>query len=79
MDWLADLEVNRFLWDRACTVEQARRIAEAVVDLHQCRFGHWAIQDKDSGVVHPWTELRKLRPWSGPSDQIALSYVLPRP
>jgi RimJ/RimL family protein N-acetyltransferase len=82
VEWLADLfadpEVNRFLWDRASTAEQARRAAEAVVylDLHRYHFGYWAIQDKDSGVVHGWAELSKLRPWSGPSDEIALSYVL---
>jgi RimJ/RimL family protein N-acetyltransferase len=83
MDWLADLyadpAVNRFQWDRASTVKQARRVAIIYLDLHQCRFGHWAIHDKDSGVVHGWTELSKLRPWPVPSDQIALSYVLRRP
>jgi len=82
VDWLAglfaDREVNRFLWEGASALEQARRTAEAVVslDLMRCRFGHWAIQDKATGVVHGWTELSKLRPWSGPSDEIALSYVL---
>lgn len=41
-------------------------------------FGHWAIQDKSTGAIHGWTELSKLRPWSGRSDEIALSYVLRR-
>jgi RimJ/RimL family protein N-acetyltransferase len=82
VDWLTDLfadpEVNRFLWDGASPPEQARRSAEAVISLDQkrCQFGYWAIQDKASGVIHGWTELSKLRPWSGPSDEIALSYVL---
>lgn len=82
VDWLADLfadpEVNRFLWDDVSTPEQARSTAEAVVylDLHKFHFGHWAILDKDSGAIHGWTELSKLRPWWGPSDEIALSYVL---
>jgi len=84
VDWLAELhadqEVNQFLWDRAETPEKARRNAETVVslDLMRCQFGHWAIQDKSSGAVHGWTELSKLRPWSGLSDEIALSYVLRR-
>ena len=84
VDWLANLytdpEVSRFLPDGACELEQARRTAEAVVslDLMRCHFGIWAIQDKASGVIHGWTELSKLRPWSGPSDEIALSYVLRR-
>ena len=84
VDWLAHLfadpEVSRFLWDGAGAPEQARRTAEAVVylDLKRCQFGHWAIQDKATGVLHGWTELSKLRPWSGPSDEISLSYVLCR-
>ncbi len=84
VDWLthlyADPEVSRFLQDGASALEQARRTAEAVVslDLRRCQFGNWAIQDKATGVVHGWTELSKLRPWSGPSDEIALSYVLGR-
>ena len=83
-DWLADLfadpEVNRFLLDGALPPEEARRAAEAVVslDLMKSHFGHWAIQDKSTGAIHGWTELSKLRPWSGPSDEIALSYVLGR-
>ena len=82
--WLTDLfvdpEVNRFLLDGALSPEQARRAAEAIIslDLMKCRFGHWAIQDKSTGLIHGWTELSKLRPWSGPSDEIALSYVLRR-
>ena len=83
-EWLTDLfvdaEVNRFLLDGALSPEQARRAAAAIVslDLMKSRFGHWAIQDKSTGVIHGWTELSKLRPWSGPSDEIALSYVLRR-
>ncbi|SPF56057.1 hypothetical protein SBA4_770021 [Candidatus Sulfopaludibacter sp. SbA4] len=83
-DWLTDLftdpEVNRFLWDQPETPEEARRTAEAIVqlDLMRGHFGHWAILDKTSGEVHGWTELSKLRPWWGPSDEIALSYVLGR-
>jgi len=82
VDWLArlfaDPEVSRFLLGGAGALEQARRTAEAVVSLDRkrCQFGLWAILDKASGVVHGWTELSKLRPWSGPSDEIALSYVL---
>ena len=84
VDWLthlfADPEVNRFLQNDASSLEHAKRTAEAVVslDLKRCQFGNWAIQDKATGVVHGWTELSKLRPWSGPSDEIALSYVLSR-
>ena len=84
VDWLSHLftdpEVNRFLQEDACDLDRARRAAEAVVylDLKRCWFGCWAIQDKATGAVHGWTELSKLRPWSGPSDEIALSYVLRR-
>ena len=84
VDWLADLcadpEVTRFLGDGDGLGKQARRAAEAIVylDLKRCQFGHWAIQNKSTGFVHGWTELSKLRPWSGPSDEIALSYVLCR-
>lgn len=83
-EWLAEIftdpEVNRFLLDGALPPEQARRTAEAIVslDLMKCHFGHWAIHDKSTGVIHGWTELSKLRPWSGPADEIALSYVLRR-
>jgi RimJ/RimL family protein N-acetyltransferase len=82
LGWLArlfaDPEVNRFLLEGAATPEQSRRFAEAVVslDLMRFRFGLWAIEDKTTGTVHGWTELSKLRPWSGPSDEIGLSYVL---
>jgi ribosomal-protein-alanine N-acetyltransferase len=82
--WLAalysDPEVNRFLLDGALAPEEARRAAEATIslDLMKCHFGHWAIQDRSTGAIHGWTELSKLRPWSGPSDEIALSYVLRR-
>lgn len=84
VDWLADLatdpEVNRFLWDGPSPPEEARRGAEAIVYLDHLRlqFGHWAIQDKGTGAIHGWTELSKLRPWWGPSDEIGLSYVLRR-
>lgn len=76
----ADPEVNRFLWDRETTLEAARRSAEAMVSLDLVRscFGQWAIQDKATGDIDGWAELSKLRPWSGPSDEIALSYVLRR-
>jgi len=83
-DWLTDIltdsEVNRFLLDGALSPDEARQTAEAIValDLVKCHFGHWAIQDKGTGAIHGWTELSKLRPWSGPSDEIALSYVLRR-
>jgi RimJ/RimL family protein N-acetyltransferase len=83
-DWLADLrtdpEVNRFLADGALSRKAACQTAEAIVSLDRmkCQFGHWAIQDKGTGVVHGWTDLSKLRPWSGPSDEIPLSYVLRR-
>jgi RimJ/RimL family protein N-acetyltransferase len=84
VDWLADLlcdaEVCKFLWDGPCTPQQARKYADAIVrlDLMKCHFGHWAIQDKSTGEFHGWTELSKLRPWEGVSDEIALSYVLRR-
>ena len=84
VDWLAGLcadpEVNRFLWDRDATPEAARRAAEAMISLDLARscFGQWAIRDKTTADIHGWAELSKLRPWSGPSDEIALSYVLRR-
>ena len=83
-EWIADLyldpEVNRYLWDCAATREEARHGAEAIVQLdqHMCHFGYWAIVDRESWEVHGWTDLGKLRPWEGPSDEIALSYVLRR-
>jgi ribosomal-protein-alanine N-acetyltransferase len=79
-DLLADAEVGEFLWDRASTRERARRAAHSMIslDLMRSQFGQWAIQEKSTGAVHGWTELSKLRPWSGPSDEIALSYVLRR-
>jgi RimJ/RimL family protein N-acetyltransferase len=82
--WLADLfcdsEVCEFLFDGASTLKQARNAADAIVylDLMKTHFGHWTIQDKSSGEIHGWTELSKLRPWDGLSDEIALSYVLRR-
>lgn len=84
VDWLAalfvDPEVNRFLWDDTTEPEQARKNAEAVIrfDLIRPQFGHWAIEDKVTGMVHGWTELSKLSPGWGESDEIALSYVLRR-
>jgi RimJ/RimL family protein N-acetyltransferase len=82
VDWIGELcidpDVNRFLWDCARSDSEARRVAEAIVylDLNKYHFGHWAILDKSTAAVHGWVELGKLRPWSGPSDEIALSYVL---
>jgi RimJ/RimL family protein N-acetyltransferase len=82
--WLAELfcdpEVCEFLWDGANTPRQAMHYAEAIVklDLMKSHFGHWAIQDKNTSEIHGWTELSKLRPWEGASDEIALSYVLRR-
>jgi len=84
VDWISDIsvdpEVNRFLWDRPKSAKQARLLGEAIVywDLHACHFGHWAIQDKATNEIHGWTELGKLRPWWGPGDEIAISYVLRR-
>lgn len=84
LDWLTDLvadqEVNRFEWDGVDSREQARRAAEAMIflDSQRFQFGHWAIQDKNTGAVLGWTALGKLRPWSGLSDEIAVSYVLRR-
>ena len=83
-DWLSDLvadpEVNRFTWECITGRDRARRAAEAMVwlDLNRFHFGHWAIQDRNTGVIHGWAALGKLRPWSGPSDEIAVSYVLRR-
>jgi RimJ/RimL family protein N-acetyltransferase len=83
-DWLAELlcdtEVARFLWECAETPEKGRKYAAAFIDLGRMRhrFGMWSIQDKESAEFHGWAELSKLRPWSGPSDEIALSYVLRR-
>ena len=84
VDWLtpllADPEVNRFSWDSETDSAHALRHAEAIIalDLMRGQFGHWAIQDKTTGEIYGWTELGKLRPWSGPSDEISLSYVLCR-
>ena len=82
VDWLthllSDAEVTRYLLEGAGSPERAKRAAETMVslDLRACHFGLWAIQDKTTDLVHGWTELSKLRPWAGPSDEIALSYVL---
>jgi [ribosomal protein S5]-alanine N-acetyltransferase len=84
LDWLADLiadrEVNRFLWDDVRSRADSRRTAEAMISLGLVRlhFGHWAIQDKNTGAILGWTALGKLRPWSGLSDEIAVDYVLRR-
>ena len=84
VDWLADLmadpEVNQFIDDSAESPAQARRYAKATIelDLDHYQFCYWAIQDKETGVIHGWTALGKLRPWWGPGDEIALSYVLRR-
>lgn len=49
VDWISDLcidpDVNRYLWDCADSVKEARRFAEAIVylDLNKYHFGHWAI------------------------------------
>jgi ribosomal-protein-alanine N-acetyltransferase len=83
-NWLADIvgdpEVCRFLWDCADTVEEARKAAESMIAFDRMRhhFGYWAIQDKATGEFHGWIELSKLHGWPGPSDEIALSYVLRR-
>jgi RimJ/RimL family protein N-acetyltransferase len=79
-DLLSDAQVCQFLWDGVSTPDQASSAAEALVtlDLWYCRLGHWAILDRVSGFIHGWTELGKLRPWAGSSDEIALSYVLRR-
>jgi RimJ/RimL family protein N-acetyltransferase len=82
VEWLTDLwadrEVNRFLREESESREEARSIAKAMLYLDRglCHFGHWAIQDKDSGIMHGWVALRKLHGWSGPSDEIAVSYIL---
>src|SRR5439155_19771423 len=83
-DWLAGLltgaEVNRFLWESAETAAEARTEGEAMIafDRLRSRFGRWVIRDKSTGDFHGWVELSKLSPWSGPSDEIALSNVLRR-
>jgi RimJ/RimL family protein N-acetyltransferase len=77
---VADREVNRFLWDDVESREKAGRIAEEIIslDLRRFQFGHWAIQDKNTGAFLGWTALGKLCSWSGPSDEIAVSYALRR-
>jgi RimJ/RimL family protein N-acetyltransferase len=77
---VADREVNRFLWDDVESRDDAGRIAEEIIslDLRRFQFGHWAIQDKNTGAFLGWTALGKLRSWSGPSDEIAVSYALRR-
>jgi len=84
VEWLApllcDTAVATFLWECAETPDQGRKYAIAHIEFDHLRhrFGMWSIQDKASGEFHGWAELSKLRPWSGPSDEIALSYVLRR-
>jgi RimJ/RimL family protein N-acetyltransferase len=84
VEWLTDLlgdpEVTCFLGESAESRDKARRHADAMIylDQHSLHFGHWAIEDKDTGAIHGWAALGKLRPWWGPSDEIALSYVLRR-
>jgi RimJ/RimL family protein N-acetyltransferase len=84
VEWLTDLiadpEVNYFIDDGVDSPVQARRFAEAIIDLdlNRRRFGYWAILDKETGAIHGWPALDKLRPWWGPSDEIAISYVLRR-
>ena len=84
-EWLADLlsdpAVCRFLWDFAETPEKARKTAKGMIQFDAMRhhFGCWAIQDRHSGEFHGWAELSKLPGWPGPSDEIAVSYVLRRP
>jgi len=84
VDWLtnliADPEIDHFLDDRVDSPAQARRCAEAIIDLdlEHNQFGYWAIQDKETGAIHGWTALGKLRPYWGPGDEIAVSYVLRR-
>jgi len=79
-DLLRDPEVCRFLWDFAETPEKARKTAEGMIRLDAMRhhFGYWAIQDKHTSEHHGWVELSKLEGWEGPSDEIAVSYVLRR-
>jgi ribosomal-protein-alanine N-acetyltransferase len=84
-DWLTDLiadrEINRYLLgEKVESLEKARKAADAMIylDLMRGAFGEWAIQDKQSGVIHGYAGLGKLRPWSGRSDEIAISYVLRR-
>ena len=50
---------GRFLWDGASALTASQ------MDLMRSRFGHWAIQDQTTGVIHGWTELSKLHPWWG--------------
>jgi RimJ/RimL family protein N-acetyltransferase len=84
VDWLPDLlldpEVCRFLWDFAETSEKARKAAESMIEFDSIRhhFGYWAIQDRHTREFHGWAELSKLDGWPGPSDEIAVSYVLRR-
>jgi RimJ/RimL family protein N-acetyltransferase len=84
IEWLPDLlcdpEVCRFLWDFADTPERAHKLAQGMIDFDGMRhhFGYWAIQDQHAGEFHGWVELSKLHGWPGPSDEIALSYVLRR-
>jgi RimJ/RimL family protein N-acetyltransferase len=84
VDWIAsiasDPEVSRFLWEWPDSAEQARRLSETMIqlDLMRYHFGQWAVLDKNSLDAYGWVEIGKLRPWSGPSDEIGISYVLAR-
>jgi RimJ/RimL family protein N-acetyltransferase len=84
VEWLTDLiadpEVETCIGDNVRSRGKARKGAEAIIslDLSGCQFGYWAIQDKDTDVMHGWTLLGKLRPWWGLSDERGLSYVLRR-
>ena len=84
VEWLTDLiadpEVEICIGDNVRSRGKARKGAEAIVylDLSGCQFGYWAIQDKETGVMHGWTLLGKLRPCWGLSDERGLSYVLRR-
>jgi len=71
---------GHYIDDKVSSNHQAQRFAESMIDLDLDRlgFGSWAILDKETGMIHGWTGLAKLRPWWGPGDEIALSYVLRR-
>ena len=78
-DVIADPEVDCFMGDELSSREEARQHAEAMILSNPHReFGYWAIEDKETGVMHGWTALGKLRPRWGSSDEIALCYVLRR-
>ena len=83
VEWLTDLnvdpEVNRFIDDEVSSRDEAKYFAAVTIDSNSsCEFGYWAIQDKETGVIHGWTALGKLRPRWGSRDEFAVSYVLRR-